>query len=703
MFGRAKLFFALSLIGGVAIIGGIVFTLNASLSAVTHKTNELDAEQTEKSVRAALALATESLVGMVTDNAYWTVAYEQVNNPYPDAGWFYGTWGTTAEAGINYDGLAVLNPDLSVWWGSGAGANFSDEGKQDFTNRLVHNGFVLPDEDGKVVKGVLDLGGVFAIIAAERVRPAAGDTRHEHPSNRYLLMYKLIDMDLLAGLSSIFGINGLALKRDIENGGTGTGLMSPDGTQIGMLTWQPRDPGEAAAAVVRPKIALILIFVCFMVAAFAAVVAIGLRKLAISERRATQMSLTDTLTGLSNRLALQRRIDQDFYSKKRFKLLLIDLDRFKSVNDTYGHSFGDKLLVEVAVRITKIVGATGFSARLGGDEMAVLVYEDLDTAMRVANGIVKAIAEPFSIDGIAVSIGCSVGLCCTDNAANVTELMQRTDVALYESKRRGRGQATYYESGMLEAIVERRTLETDMRSAIDNNQFYLVYQPVMDLRNNKIVGYEALIRWDHPSRGMIPPAHFIPIAEETGLIVEIGCWVLNEACREAATWANDNHVAVNVSAVQFRSPQLLFHLTAALDKSGLPAQRLEIELTETAIVEDGEQIAYTLTAIRALGVKIAMDDFGTGYSSLTHLRDLPFDRIKIDRSFVATAETDRHSFAVLSGLVHIAQKMEIALLAEGVETEGQLELLRSIGCDTIQGYLVGRPERKALRAVARSG
>lgn len=700
MLSRAKLFVALSLIGGFVIIGGIVFTLNASLSAVTLKTNELDAEQTQQSVQAALASATDSLVGMVTDNAYWTVAYEQVNTPEPDTNWFYETWGTTAEIGTNYNGIVILNPDMSVWWGSGTGADFSDQGKRIFAGRLAYDGIVLPAEDGKVAKGIVDLGGAFAIVAAERVRPAEGDPAEDHPSNRYLLMYKLIDEDLLGGLASIFGIDGLALRPDTGSGETGTGLISPGGRQIGMLTWQPRDPGEAAAAVVRPKIAIILVFVCVMVAAFAAVVAIGLRKLALSERRATRISLTDTLTGLSNRLALQQRIEEDFHPKQRVKLLLIDLDRFKSVNDTYGHSFGDKLLVQVAERITTIVGATSFPARLGGDEMAVLVYDDVDAAMRVANAIVASIAQAFSIDGISVSIGCSIGMCCTDDAANITELMQRTDVALYESKRRGRGQATCYETGMLEAVAERQTLETDMRSAIAHNEFYLVYQPVLALKDNRIVGYEALIRWDHPVRGLVPPAHFIPIAEETGQIVEIGRWVLDEACREAATWANDDHIAVNVSAVQFRSPLLHSHLIGALRRSGLPAHRLEIELTETAIVEDGKQIAHTLAAIRALGIRIAMDDFGTGYSSLTHLRDLPFDRIKIDRSFVATAETDPHSFAVLSGLAHIAQKMEIAILAEGVESQGQLDLLRSIGCDAIQGYLIGRPERMRVPQIA---
>jgi diguanylate cyclase (GGDEF)-like protein len=410
-----------------------------------------------------------------------------------------------------------------------------------------------------------------------------------------------------------------------------------------------------------------------------------------AQRRIEELVFVDPLTKLANRRALQERMEQDFRLERWYKLLLIDLDRFKTVNDTYGHGTGDKLLVQVADRIRTIVGPTGFAARLGGDELAVLVHGDLDLSMTVANEIVATVGRSFLIDGVSVSIGCSIGLCCTDDARDAAELMQRSDVALYEAKRSGRGRATCYRPGMLEVVVERQKLETDLRMAIERDEFHLAYQPVLSLADDRVIGYEALIRWTHPTLGAVSPAQFIPMAEETGQIVEIGRWVLEEACREAATWTDDRFVAVNVSAVQFRSPLLMAHLTGALARSGLPARRLEIELTETAMVDDGRQIAGVLDAIEALGVRIAMDDFGTGYSSLAHLRDFPLDRIKIDRSFVVTAQTDPHSLAVLRGIAQIGREMGVAILAEGVETEAQLELIRSIGCDDIQGYLVGRP------------
>lgn len=419
-----------------------------------------------------------------------------------------------------------------------------------------------------------------------------------------------------------------------------------------------------------------------------------------AEERLRRDAAHDALTGLPNRRALLARLEEGFRLKPRFKLLLIDLDRFKTVNDTLGHPAGDLLLVQVAGRLRAAVGPLDFLARLGGDELAALVDGDLGRALDVSDRIVQAVAEPFDLGRASVSIGCSIGLCCADDADGVMELMQQTDIALYEAKRSGRGRTFRYQSGMKEAVAARHRLEGDMRIALPRGEFHLVYQPVVTLSDDRIVGFEALIRWDHPVRGSVPPASFIPLAEQSDQIVAIGRWVLDEACREAATWTDDHHVAVNVSSVQLRSPRLLDHLTSALEASGLPAGRLEIEVTETALIDSGEQAGEILAAVRALGVKVAMDDFGTGYSSLSHLRQLPFDRIKIDRSFVANATSDPSSLAVLKGVVQIGRDLGVATLAEGVETEGQRALLRSLGCDLVQGYLIGRPARMTPKAKA---
>ncbi|MBO0661106.1 EAL domain-containing protein [Jiella sp. MQZ9-1] len=411
-----------------------------------------------------------------------------------------------------------------------------------------------------------------------------------------------------------------------------------------------------------------------------------------AQRRIAELAYGDPLTGLPNRRALLQRLEDDFKPNNHFKLLLLDLDRFKIINDTYGHGVGDQLLIEVAGRLSQIAGEAGFVARLGGDEMAVLVYGDLEAATAIAEEILDQISQPFQIGGNEISVGCSIGLCSTREAKDAAELMRFCDIALYESKRRGGDRLSRYCLGMVEKIAARAQLEVDLRVAIARGEFHLVYQPVHSLKHDdRLIGYEALLRWQHPVLGPISPAQFIPLAEETGQIVEIGAWVLEEACRQAAKLPAELYMAVNISAVQFHSPRLLSHLTRALAESNVAPHRLEVELTETAIAEDGKHIAMVLNAMRALGVSIAMDDFGTGYSSLAHLRDMPLDRIKIDRSFVATAETDKPSMAILRGLMMIARELNISILAEGIESASQLELLRRIGCDAGQGYFLGRP------------
>ncbi len=407
----------------------------------------------------------------------------------------------------------------------------------------------------------------------------------------------------------------------------------------------------------------------------------------------SELAFNDPLTGLPNRRAFRERKLAAIAGDAPFFLLLIDLDRFKAVNDTFGHGVGDKLLVHAGRRILEVVGGSGFASRLGGDELGVFVYGDAQTAMEIAQGIVRTLSQPFVLGEVTASVGCSIGLCSGDGVATPDELMQRADVALYEAKRQGKGRVASYRPGLLEATAERHRLEADLREALHRRQFHLAYQPIMSLETGEITGYEALLRWDHPVRGSVSPAVFIPVAEETGLILEIGRWVLEEACREAASWPKGRHVAVNVSSVQFRSHLLPSHLTGALARSGLPAHRLEVELTETALVEDGPTIARALAEIRRLGVKVAMDDFGTGYSSLAHLCDFPLDRIKIDRSFVAAAQADPHAHAVIKAVVALGRDIGIPTLAEGIETVEQLELLRGLGCGAVQGYLIGRPAR----------
>ncbi|MBB3936872.1 putative bifunctional diguanylate cyclase/phosphodiesterase [Aureimonas phyllosphaerae] len=410
-----------------------------------------------------------------------------------------------------------------------------------------------------------------------------------------------------------------------------------------------------------------------------------------ADRSLLDMAYRDPLTGLPNRRALQLKMDQALAEGRWFKLMMIDLDHFKSINDTYGHATGDKLLCEVSRRFQASMGPGTYGYRIGGDELAALVFDNPESAAQMAHEFGAALREPMDIDGRQILSGCSIGICSIENAEDAETITRRADAALYEAKRRGRGQVVRFTPGMREADRQRAQLESDLQSAVERDEFRLHFQPIVNPETLSIFGYEALLRWTHPMRGPVSPAEFIPLAEASGAIGPIGEWVLKDACLKASAWPSDLYVAVNVSALQLRSARFPALVARILAETGLPPQRLTIELTETAIVANHDEVAAILNAVRALGVRVAMDDFGTGFSSLSHLRRLPVDVIKIDRSFVTSAEIDRNSMAVLKGIAQMGRDMEIAIVGEGVETPAQRDILRRIGCDGAQGYLFGKP------------
>ncbi len=399
----------------------------------------------------------------------------------------------------------------------------------------------------------------------------------------------------------------------------------------------------------------------------------------------------DHLTGLGNRRSLRREKEMRIAAGKPFSLLLIDLDEFKRINDAFGHAIGDKLLIHIATQLRDFLPKDGFVARMGGDEIAIIVTQTGQGATLLADLIVAHIGKPVLIDGLRLLPSCSIGIAGFAGELTPDDLMKRADMALYEAKRLGRKRAQPYRSGLAEQLFERQQIIDDLHEAIQNGGFKLAFQPIVHLATGLTSGYEALIRWQHPSRGWISPDLFIPIAEECGLIDDIGRWVIMEACRQLSGWSSHLNVAINVSAAQFKSDTLLHHLTQAILVHGVAAERVEIELTETAFLDDPARIAAMVDRIRKTGITVALDDFGTGQSSLAHLRDFQFDRIKIDRSFVIRAGTDPKCMAVLRAIVGIGKELGVLTLGEGVETKEQLALLVSIGCDDVQGYLMGRP------------
>jgi diguanylate cyclase (GGDEF)-like protein len=412
------------------------------------------------------------------------------------------------------------------------------------------------------------------------------------------------------------------------------------------------------------------------------------------EAKIAHMALHDGLTDLPNRTLFNERLEQALARGETVAALLLDLDLFKNVNDTLGHAVGDKLLQAVASRLQSVVRDTDTVARMGGDEFAIVQVEIVQPAeaAALAERIIASINEPYDIAGHQVIVGTSVGIAIGPADGNdPDQLMRNADLALYRAKNSGRGAFHFFESGMDVQMRARRALENDMRAALANGQFELHYQPVLNLERNQIVGVEALIRWHHPERGMVSPVEFIPLAEETGFIVPLGEWIVRRACSAAASWPDNVKVAVNLSAVQFRSPGLTQVVVSALASSGLAPDRLELEITESVLLQDSKATLATLHGLRDMGVRIAMDDFGTGYSSLSYLRSFPFDKIKIDRSFVKDITTSAGSLNIVRAVAAMAKGLGMACTAEGVETPEQLSTISSEGCTEMQGFLFSKP------------
>ncbi|MBH0236898.1 putative bifunctional diguanylate cyclase/phosphodiesterase [Methylobrevis albus] len=417
-----------------------------------------------------------------------------------------------------------------------------------------------------------------------------------------------------------------------------------------------------------------------------------------SEERMTHMARHDPLTGLPNRLAygefIVEAVSRARIAGQHLSVLLIDLDNFKTVNDTLGHSVGDELLQQVASRLRECLGDDCFVARLGGDEFAVLVPVAPGSVAdeQIAARLIANLSTTAIVGGHQVAAGASIGIARMPADMDVAEqFLKNADLALYRAKAAGRGTFRHFEPGMDEQLQRRRHLEMDLRQALVRGELSLHYQPLVNLQSGRTSGYEALLRWTHPERGSVPPADFIALAEETGLIGDIGRFVLERACADAAAWPEDTKVAVNLSPAQFRNGGILATVMRALERTGLQPSRLELEITESLLMEKSESALATLRALRALGVGISMDDFGTGYSSLSYLRSFPFTKIKIDKSFIRDLHTSPDSQAIVSAIVSLGRSLKMTVIAEGIEDPADLALLLAEGCVEGQGYLFSVP------------
>jgi diguanylate cyclase (GGDEF)-like protein/PAS domain S-box-containing protein len=423
----------------------------------------------------------------------------------------------------------------------------------------------------------------------------------------------------------------------------------------------------------------------------------------ITEVRKTQERLTnlanmDVLSGLPNRGRVRQLLGEALSNAQATNvpcaIMFLDLDGFKPVNDTFGHPKGDAVLKSVAQRLVREVGENGHVGRMGGDEFAIVIKDAQGRKIveGLADRLIRSIAAPYLIDKVEIRIGVSIGCAFGPfDGQSVDDLIQKADLALYQAKNQGRGTCCYYNAEMQSVAEHKTRLEKDLAYAIDNGQLRLLYQPLINASDQKLVGFEALVRWHHPTRGIVPPNDFIPLAEETGLIMGLGEWVIEEACRAAATWPEHITVAVNLSARQLVLPALPATVSSALSRNRVQANRLELEVTETVFLEDTAGSLDVLKRLRALGVGIALDDFGTGYSSLGYLNKAVFHKLKIDGSFVRESAKNKETVAIIQSIVHLARSFRMTITAEGVETADDFTRMKDLGCNQIQGYLFGRP------------
>jgi diguanylate cyclase (GGDEF)-like protein len=514
-----------------------------------------------------------------------------------------------------------------------------------------------------------------------------------------IMTVKYLDGQLLSDIGVRFDLPGLrALGNEpVKTNENVYVLGDGSGAAIARFAWAPNRPGASIVSTVLP-------FMTIAFGGFAVLTALALRyirrsaaKIAEGETRLRHLALHDPLSGLPNRTFFGERLGQvitDTGKGAAFAAVLaIDLDHFKDINDTLGHHIGDALIGVVAQRLVHAVRREDLVARLGGDEFAVVTTDaaDLHALQRFAERLIAVLRAPYSISGHSLLIGASIGIAVIDSqTADAADVMRRADVALYRAKNEGRSRACIYDADMDADLRERKQLENDLRTAIADDKLSVAYQPIMNASGEKMAGVEALCRWRHPTRGDVPPVDFIPIAERSELIIPLGEWVLRKACLEARPWTNLS-VAVNVSPLQFRRQDFVEMVERILAETELEPQRLELELTESTLLGNVDDAEKAMHRLKALGVRFALDDFGTGYSSLLYLRRFPFDRIKIDRSFVRSIETAADAASIVHAVVSLGRGLGMKVTAEGVETAEQQLFLRAAGVHSMQGYRFGKP------------
>ncbi len=694
---RAKTLFVMVFMAGIGLIVSIVALLYLSLHLISTKTNEIDEHRTALSVQGAIQTSVNRVKSLVIDNAVWDDAVREVYRPQLDAQWLYHTWGAGFKVNNLYDGTFVLDENFNVVWGSFRSTPFNEH-SLDFFGRglqaLIRNNAAGLEENNQIYAGITRTREGVAFIGISIIRPMIGQLQNVGDMRRYLVITRHLNKQILNDLGDTFQISGLAFtaeKPDLSS----VPLESSAGEVLGWLNWNPRLPGAEAANAAADNIRQIAMLASGLILLFIVLSSAGLYKLAKGEKIARRIAFTDWLSRLPNRRALIEKLDNlsAMGDTNRISVVFIDLDGFKDVNDIYGHDVGDRLIVTVAQILSEKVPTDGTLVRMGGDEFAMTISGPWaeEKAADFAAKALEALNKPIKVSKRTIHIGASIGIASgTLMTTSSSELFRRADIAMYHSKSTGKGRVTHYDAELNSVRERQLMIENDIRSGLDADEFDVWYQPIVDARSLAMTGVEALVRWPRRPSGELKPDEFIPIAETSGLIYALGQFVLRRACNDLQPFS-DLKLSVNISPAQFRDPDFESKVASALESTRFPAARLQLEVTETYVLENPERAHSAVTNLKALGTAVALDDFGTGYSSIGYLRRFHFETIKIDKSLAGLVDDDEQASALVSGTIRIASALGMLVVAEGVENEKQMKLLRLAGCDQLQGYFFSEP------------
>jgi diguanylate cyclase (GGDEF)-like protein len=663
-----------------------VAVLGFSLIRTIDEANSVDTERTRAAVASAVQAQVQQIIVMADDNAIWDDAATAVYTRLREPEFFWSSWGWSSAQGKNFDTVLILDhegqPLLGYYHGRPVRFDPAAKYGEPFSILLER-----AKRQKQAVGGLAGSPEGPVLIGLANIVPTNGALdRIVQKSGPYWLVFT---KPFGQGAADRIGRSLLLKDMKLSDRPSGEAAMSVHDTAakpIASLSWTPARPGTKALERALPWIA-IASFLHLLIGAL-----VG-RNVLRSVAKLAEEAMVDSLSNLPNRRAMRRELDHRLKRGEKLALALIDLDGFKGINDNYGHHVGDRLIKSIAALLEELVGTRGMIARLGGDEFAVMVpgASAVNELQDIARAMLDKLSRPFRIDERTVLVGASIGMASVSlSDLDSSELMRRADVAMYSAKRAGKMRLAWYDEMLDQKQAIARTIEAELRIAIDTEDFDLVYQPVVGIHDKKIVAVEALLRWTSPTRGIVSPSEFIPVAEETGLIDRMGMIVLRRACRDALEWG-DIRMAVNVSAAQLRNPEFATELSRVLAETKFPAERLELEITEAYLVYDPDAAGKVLNEIRALGVGVALDDYGTGHASIGFLRQFSFSKVKLDRSLVTDAGLSEEARTVIHANIAVARALNVAVAAEGVETEDQADMMRVAGCDQLQGWLFSRP------------